>query len=473
MQPTRKKEHAPGTKVVALDGVQGSSPLRWELYPVTDVVTAVGSPSEPLTGPPAREAAGAHPGGSEDEFGSDESSSEELVFSITNFPAMDMPRPSAITDAPSPEPTGEVPSVDGDGNASEDFDPRVSTVPRIDYASELTDAFTPSGTRLVRVSQTSRPHAVALDIEASGVLLDRTQTMQPSSDAGYRSQADGLAPDELLQWLTSDVTGEREAAFATLLDRGEAAHPLLLSWFPRPLLGDRREMVAEGKLLEEHGSVVWLCALRAQAMASELRRFLQNPDADCRYYALQILHRVNDEQSVKDVAVLLFDPDDQIRRGARLFLDTFRTQPSFQAMLRTVRRGLGYADERIQRLALDYAAEFADAGSVPGVIGLLDSADLDVSERAEQVLRFLTFQPFGRDVRAWERWQRQTMGTRRERWLLDAMVDRDRRVRENAAAMIDAIPRLLVNYTADMDRQGQLAAQRKVEQFLRDRPGLV
>lgn len=481
----------------AFDDAPASSPRTAALHPVTDSVTAVGSPSAPLSGPPASAEDVAFLGDFEVDFGSDSSSAGEVEFSITDFPAMEMPRPSAVTDSVSvaadfvhegrrartarlhardagaPGPTKEVPTVDPSPKPAESFDARVSTVPRIEYLGDFADGFTPEDARPVRVSQPSRPHAVALDIEASGALLDKTRTLLPSGEPGYRGQAEKLSPEQLLQWLTSDVTRQREAAFATLLDRGESAHPLLLNWFPRPLNGDRREMVTAGQLLEDHGPVVWLCALQAQAIAPGLRRFLQNPQSDCRYYALQVLHRVNDEPSVRDVAVLLFDPDEQIRRSARVFLDTFRTQPSFQAVLQIVRRGLSHTDVRIQRLALDYAADFADAGSVHGVVGLLESSDAELSDRAEQVLRFLTFQPFGKDMRAWERWQRQTMGTRRERWLLDAMVDKDRRVRESAAAMIDAIPRLIVNYTAEMDRQGQLAAQRKVEHFLRDRPGLV
>jgi hypothetical protein len=327
--------------------------------------------------------------------------------------------------------------------------------------------------RTVRLSQPSRPHAVVLDIERSGVLMGKTQTLLPQSNGGLREQAATFSPNELFAWLSSGDQGQRDAAFACLLERGPAAFAHLLAWFPAPLLGARRDMVTAGRPLEEHGPVVWLVALQLRTIAPDLRPLLQNPNSDHRFYALQLLYRVHDEPSLRDASVLLFDPDEQIRDTARRFVDLFRSQPSFQGVLQTVRRGLAHQEERIQAMAIEYSSEFNDIAGLNTVIGLLESPVSSIAQRAANALVRLTFQDFGTDRRAWDRWHKRVMGTRRDRWLLDAMIDRDRNVRVLASNAINRIPRIVLNYTPDMDRGGQLSAQRTLERLLRDRPGLV
>ena len=116
-------------------------------------------------------------------------------------------------------------------------------------------------------------------------------------------------------------------------------------------------------------------------------------------------------------------------------------------------------------------AELRDAVSVPTLIELLEHNTEAVRRRAGAALTRLTYQEVGVDRRAWEKWHRRMLGTRRDRWLLDAMVDKDRRVRENADREIRGIARLVVNYNPDFDLRGLQTAQRTVEHFLHNRRG--
>ncbi len=50
-------------------------------------------------------------------------------------------------------------------------------------------------------------------------------------------------------------------------------------------------------------------------------------------------------------------------------------------------------------------------------------------------------------------------------WLLDAMIHKDRRVRENASKELRMTPRLTVNYHPDLDRDALESARRTVQRF--------
>ena len=293
----------------------------------------------------------------------------------------------------------------------------------------------------------------------------------PAGDPQLRSHVARLPDVQVMELLNSGVPAYREVAFAVLVERGASAQAALLTSFPRPLIGPRRELVASGQALEEHGPVIWLLTQQLRDVVEPLRQFLTHPDADHRYYATVLLFRANDQTSLGRVAELLYDPDEQVRAAAMRYVETWRLNSAVESVLAVVRRHFGDADPRNVAISVVASAELRDVTAVPTLIEFLDHASDHVRRRAQTSLVRLTFQELGSDRRAWEKWYKKASGSGRDRWLLDAMVDRDIRVRENAAREIRSIPRLVVNYNPEFDLRGQQTAQRTVEHFLSLRRG--
>jgi hypothetical protein len=293
----------------------------------------------------------------------------------------------------------------------------------------------------------------------------------PAGDPQLRSHVARLPDVQVMELLNSGVPAYREVAFAVLVERGASAQAALLASFPRPLIGPRRELVASGQALEEHGPVIWLLMQQLRDVVEPLRQFLTHPEADPRYYATILLFRANDQTSLGRVAELLYDADEQVRAAAMRYVETWRQNSAVESVLAVVRRHFGDGDPRNVAISVVASAELRDVTAVPTLIEFLDHASDHVRRRAQTSLVRLTFQEMGSDRRAWEKWYKRASGSGRDRWLLDAMVDRDIRVRENAAREIRSIPRLVVNYNPEFDLRGQQTAQRTVEHFLSLRRG--
>lgn len=309
------------------------------------------------------------------------------------------------------------------------------------------------------------------------IILDAAAEMPAAAggllpgDPRLRAHASRLPDAQVIELLNSGEASYREVAFAVLVERGAAAQQALLSSFPRPLNGHRRELVATGAPLEEHGPVIWLVSVQLRYFVEPLRHFLSHPGPDHRYYATVLLARANDQPCLGKVAELLYDTDDQVRVAAMRYVETWRQNDAIDAVLAVVRRHFAAGDPRNMAISAAAAAELRDVTAVPTLIELLDHPSEPLRRRAQISLVRLTFQELGGDRRAWEKWYRKAPNARRDRWLLDAMVDKDIRVRENAAREIRSIPRLVVNYNPEFDLRGQQTAQRTVEHFLTLRRG--
>ena len=292
-----------------------------------------------------------------------------------------------------------------------------------------------------------------------------------AGDPLLRAHVSRLPDAQVMELLNSGAAAYREVALAVLVERGASAQASLLASFPRPLSGPRRELVASGQALEEHGPVIWLLTQQLRDVVDSLREFLTHPDADHRYYATVLLLRANDQASLGRVAELLYDPDEQVRSAAMRYVETWRQNSAVESVLAVVRRHFSDGDPRNVAISVVAAAELRDVAAIPTLIEFLDHASDHVRRRAQTSLVRLTFQELGNDRRTWDKWYKKFSGAGRDRWLLEAMVDRDIRVRENAAREIRSIPRLVVNYNPEFDLRGQQTAQRTVEHFLSLRRG--
>jgi hypothetical protein len=100
---------------------------------------------------------------------------------------------------------------------------------------------------------------------------------------------------------------------------------------------------------------------------------------------------------------------------------------------------------------------------LPDLIELLGHPSLQ--ERAAAALTRIAFLPTDLDAASWTKWHKAHGPDGRLAWLLDAMIHKDRRVRDNAAKELRMTPRLTVNYHPDLDRDALESARRTVQRF--------
>jgi hypothetical protein len=302
---------------------------------------------------------------------------------------------------------------------------------------------------------------VELDVGLAGVL--QSTGPAPADEREIAERLRKLAEQPLIFALDDVDPKIARAAFSELMDRGLVAVPAVGAAFPGKLKLDRRNGDSALQPLEKHGSLVWLVGLQPTLYASTLFDLMRAESADARYYATLIVARHPEPEAVPHLVDRVFDRDDQTKAIALRFIDSIRGTPQLGNELHRLRTALVSGDQHRREAASSAVQAARDEGSVSILIGLLDERAL--AERASQALARIAFMDFGPDVGRWQKWYRSHGTDGRVRWLLDAMLNKDRRVRENAAREIRTTPRLVVNYHADLDRRALEVAQRTVQRF--------
>ena len=320
-----------------------------------------------------------------------------------------------------------------------------------------------------------RLHPIDLDIRMPGV-LQPPMVREPASDEERLFQEGILnsTDDELIDQLIDRDPVLSEASFVELVDRGQRAHDALIARFPGPLLIDRYDpkSVAEPKPIERHGPVVWIVALQQRTIAPRLEPLLASEDANTRYYAARLLAQAAGASVLENMADVLFDSDEQLRETALTFLEkNLRKHADTQnEAMKRIRRRLRTDEAWVCETAITAASRLRDVGAVDDLIEVLDHGSDHTRQKTAQALSQLTLQDFGVSRRKWEHWFKKHGLESRNEWLLDAMIDKEWKVRDNAASELKT-RRMVVNYNPDIDKRGRQAARRAVHRTIYGRDG--
>ena len=329
---------------------------------------------------------------------------------------------------------------------------------------------------LPAVPSQGRQDPIDLDVRLPGV-LQPPLLREPESEEEIAFANEILNADDatLISWLTSKEAARSDAAFMTLLDRGQDAYDALVEVFPGPLTVDRStpQSVMEPKPLERHGPVVWLLALQLRSAYPRLRELTRASDPNARYYAARLLDQAADVGAIELMADLLFDTDSQVRDTALSFIDKHLTKQDrhLHPVLPTIRERLEADEPWVVDVAITVAGRLRDSGAVSALLAALDASSARTRQKAAQALSTLTFQDFGVNRRRWQKWFRRNGTNTRNEWLLDAMVDREWKVRDNAGRELRSISGLIVNYSPDFERRQLEAARRTVHRYAFGRDG--
>ena len=332
----------------------------------------------------------------------------------------------------------------------------------------------PGGLQAVRSA--GRQDPIDLDIQLPGV-LQPPLLREPESEeeVAFANEILNASDEQLIEWLTSEEPERSDASFMTLLDRGQDAHDALLEVFPGPLTVDRLapRSVMEPKSLERHGPVVWLLALQLRSAYPRIREATRSNSADARYYAARLLDQAADAEALELMADLLFDTDSQVRDTALTFIEKHLTKRDrhLHPVLPAIRDRFSSHEPWVVDVAITVVSRLRDAGAVAALLTALAASSARTRQKAAQALSTLTFQDFGVNQRQWQKWFRRNGTSTRNEWLLDAMVDREWKVRDNAARALLAMNGLIVNYSPDFERRQLDAARRAVHRHIFGRDG--
>jgi anaerobic selenocysteine-containing dehydrogenase len=156
---------------------------------------------------------------------------------------------------------------------------------------------------------------------------------------------------------------------------------------------------------------------------------------------------------------------DQVRATVIEYIASGSLGPQHADAISGVRGQLRASEPWVVDLAIGAVVHLGDTAAIPTLVELVGDTSAHTAQKAANALSSLTFQAHGVNQRRWERWFRRYGNAGREAWLLDAMVDRDRRVRENAQRALRQLP-WAVNYDPDLDRRQLKLARRAVEKYL-------
>lgn len=301
---------------------------------------------------------------------------------------------------------------------------------------------------------------VELDLEFA---ITQTEPRPANAEALLAGSTRERSTTALLAVLEGHDTLLARAAMQELLGRGKAAATEVVERFPGHCKIDRRIPEQALRPLEEHGSILWLTGLQPAIYAPLLLPLMRSDADDTRYYATLIVSRDGSDEFIPDIVERIFDRDDQTRGIALRFVESVRGSRPMNAQIPAIRLRLREGDEHSRSAAISALMILRDELCIPALIELLGHPSLH--DRAAAALTRIAFLPSDLDAASWTKWHKAHGPDGRLAWLLDALIHKDRRVRENASKELRMTPRLTVNYHPDLDRDALESARRTVQRF--------
>lgn len=304
-------------------------------------------------------------------------------------------------------------------------------------------------------------------------LIDDVEPLVPGRGSEPQAEvapdAASLSPAELEQWaerLDDRDRAVQQQARAVLAQPSSRAVAALMRRFPGRLRLDRFHYERDTPPPQRHSHV--LEALVAQGLLAEgaLCSMLRSTSADERFYALLTLSELRSEAVLARLGELVFDKDPQVRALAVRMIRTRRNHPAFEQFIAHLLEVLEQGDdERRLELAARALGQTRSIDCLPRLIPLVDHANRRVSEAAREACMMLSLENPGSSARKWERWfaAPESQSASRIQRLADAMVHREREVRELAAEELNEFPGMMINYHPDAHRRER---QRAREAFL-------
>jgi hypothetical protein len=318
-----------------------------------------------------------------------------------------------------------------------------------------------------KLSVTPRAEAAGGSWQRPSQEADTAKARLPKTGAALAAalaHAPANRPLDLDQLVASIASGDERspASGDALLALGDRGVEALVRALPGELRLDRNAERDEIPPLAEHGPLLSLVARAGKTAAPFLSARLSDASADVRFYAALALGELQLAESAAPLGTRLLDADAGVRQVALKALTRLDASlPQMRTLVESMRGELPGPDPQRQRWAAQALGALRDVSSVPRLIELVKSPDLQVVSTARKALVLITKQDFGTSRWRWRTWWERHRNEPRVEWMLEGLGHSEEDVRISAAEELRAVTGESFGYAPDDPKPAREEARKR------------
>jgi hypothetical protein len=266
--------------------------------------------------------------------------------------------------------------------------------------------------------------------------------------------------DSELEELVDRVCQGNLKAVQDLARIGAPSLPQVMARFPGPVISERAGPTSRAS---ECGPLLQALAAMGVPAMSVITQSSENEDARVRRWATLLLGEMPGPEACRAVVQRLADDVPRVHQAALDAARLLLASPAADLFRKTLFE-VAEADEApltLRLRTLEHVAKLKDSASVPRLIAFLGADMEPIMHKALWALTVVTRHDFGRDARAWTDFWHSNQSRHRLEWLIDALDDRDPRLRKAAAEELRDEAGELFGYAENLARPERLEAQKK------------
>jgi hypothetical protein len=239
---------------------------------------------------------------------------------------------------------------------------------------------------------------------------------------------------------------------------GAPSLPQLMARFPGPVISDR---AGPSSRASECGPLLsTLAAIGSPALPS-VTLSSESDDVRVRRWATLLLGEMPGPEACRAVVQRLADDVPRVHQAALDAARLLLASPAADLFRKTLFEVAEAEDAplTLRLRTLEHVAKLKDSASVPRLIVFLGADMEPIVHKALWALTVVTRHDFGRDSRAWSDFWQSNRSRHRLEWLMDALDDRDPRLRKAAADELREEAGELFGYAENLSRHERLEAQ--------------
>jgi hypothetical protein len=241
---------------------------------------------------------------------------------------------------------------------------------------------------------------------------------------------------------------------------GAPSLPQVMARFPGPVISER---AGPSSRASKCGPLLQALAAMGGPVTASITRSSEDDDARVRRWATLLLGELPGPEACRAVVQRLADDVPRVHQAA---LDAARLllQSPAADLFRTTLFEVAEADDApltLRLRTLEHVAKLKDSASVPRLIAFLGADMEPIVHKALWALTVVTRHDFGRDARAWQEFWQDKQGKHRVEWLIDALEQRDVRLRKAAADELREEAGELFGYSEEAPESERQSAQRR------------
>jgi hypothetical protein len=241
---------------------------------------------------------------------------------------------------------------------------------------------------------------------------------------------------------------------------GAPSLPQVMARFPGPVISER---AGPSSRASKCGPLLQALAAMGGPVTASITKSSEDDDARVRRWATLLLGELPGPEACRAVVQRLADDVPRVHQAA---LDAARLllQSPAADLFRSTLFEVAEADDApltLRLRTLEHVAKLKDSASVPRLIAFLGADMEPIVHKALWALTVVTRHDFGRDVRAWQDFWKEKNAKHRIEWLIDALEQRDVRLRKAAADELREEAGELFGYSEDAPEPERQDAQRR------------